>query len=366
MFGCAHEYLYMVIMTILFVKVQCGPVPGPAMHLSFGTSPGRGGQVRSNTVSCTLDASLTNLDKVTVLTLYGSKAYGQAGEFDSLATIDLWSPQARLLNTLDAAAGVEAFGQINNVDVKNSQLTISWGYPPVTCPRQYKCVANGLDREGRVMTMSIEKDTKLSPTTITDLQVNENQTSTELDTFKTGLQNLSSDVAALKQTVSSLGSLIQNQTSGIQHFEERVLSELKNLKLASALGKFDFSGVFEGKFYFVSKTAATFDIGAADFQCQVMGGRLLEMESKKEYDFVFNFVKGLGGDNFFTGGNDIHKEGEWTFWHSGRPVTFANWHRGQPNNSGNNEDCLEIRISFAASNDLGCNAQAKFVCEAPA
>ena len=147
--------------------------------------------------------------------------------------------------------------------------------------------------------------------------------------------------------------------------QQTILNLLKLAKLESFLGKFDVSAVFQGRRYFVTKALAPFSIRIADFLCEAMGGYLTEIEDKEEYEFLFEFLKGKGSDEFLTGANDIDEEGVWTYWHSGKPVIYANWLPGEPNNSQNNEDCMEIQTSLNGYNDFLCTADAKFVCEVP-
>ena len=357
--------------------IHCGPylpVPRQAIHLSISPSG-----VGSHTVRCTLDARLTSMEKVTSLTVYGPKPYGKADEFDSLASVDLWSPHARLTQDLgDIEAQV--FGQIGGPWFeKKSSLEISWKYPLSFYPKQYKCVANGLDEEGLVVSMSITTETTPSKEHETDPGVGlvngspSNNSSADEETTNTDCQKLSSNVEKMQLTVESLEELVKNQSSIIKENQEKqeTNSELinyimKNLKLVYFLDSFDISEVFQGKRYFVTKNVAVFDIKAANVQCNVLGGFLFEIENKEEYDFVFNFCKSLGGNDFYTGGNDIEKEGKWTYWHSGMSVAFPNWRQGQPDNGGGSEDCLILRMSYGASNDEFCGHKGKFVCEVPA
>ena len=109
-----------------------------------------------------------------------------------------------------------------------------------------------------------------------------------------------------------------------------------------------------------------FNIEDSDYQCELLGGYLAELNDRNEYYFVFNYVKDLEGIKFMTGGNDREVEGKWKFYHSQTDVIYPNWYRGQPDSAGGNEDCLMIRINFGASNDAPCDVTAKFICEVPA
>ena len=329
---------------------------------------------RSHTVACTLDPRLTPMVKVTALFLYGCRSYGTAGQVDSLATVDLWSPLARPLGGL-GDAHVDVFGEIGRNDVSRSQLGISWKYQFASSPKQYKCVINGLDSNGHVVTISITSETSITTPHSIDIGVSDNHgaidkqqvhsTSTDMESVELDFQNLTSKVDDIEEAVNCLEELIENKSLTTLQKQQTILNELKLAKLASVLDKFDVSAVFQGRRYFVTKTVVSFNIRNADFLCEAMGGYLTEIEDKEEYDFLLKFVKGVGGGNFYTGTNDIDKEGVWTYWHSGKPVTYANWHSGEPNNYANKEDCMVIGVKSKSSNDWQCTEDAKFVCEVP-
>ena len=184
--------------------------------------------------------------------------------------------------------------------------------------------------------------------------------STEMESVELNSQNLTSKVDDIEEAVN----LLEDLSLTTLQKRQNILNGLKLAKLVSFLDKFDVSAVFQGRRYLVSHALASFNIRIADFLCEAMGGYLTEIEDKEEYDFLFEILKGVGGDNFFTGANDIDEEGVWTYWHSGKPVTYVNWASGQPDNY-KNEDCMEINFELNAFNDRHCTANAKFVCEVP-
>ena len=354
-----HKFtLFICLMTVL-KDVQCGPLSGPAIHLTVSPRQDDVDIVRSHTVACTLDARLTPMVKATALTLYGSRSYGTAGQFDSLATVDLWSPLPRPLGDL-RDADVDVFGEIGRKNVSMSQLGISLKYQFASSLKQFKCVVNGLDSNTRVVTISITSETFITTPHSIDIGVSDNHgaidkeqvncASTVIESVELNFQNMTSKLDDISKAVNSLEELME------KHFLA---------KIASVLDKFDVSAVFQGRRYCVTNAVASFNIRNADFLCEVMGGYLTEIEDKEEYDFLFEFLKGVGGDDFFTGANDIDEEGVWTYWHSEKPVTYVNWASGQPDNNENDEDCMEIQIGLNGLNDWPCTTNAKFVCEVP-
>lgn len=75
--------------------------------------------------------------------------------------------------------------------------------------------------------------------------------------------------------------------------------------------------------------------------CQgCFGGDLASVADKDENQFLANTL--LGSDTVFLGGNDIFSEGDWE-WTDGTKWGFTNWKKGEPNNDGGGEHCLEMR-----------------------
>ena len=61
---------------------------------------------------------------------------------------------------------------------------------------------------------------------------------------------------------------------------------------------------------------------------------------------------------------DVCAEVEGRFvWVDGSPVGDGNWNRGEPNNSGNREDCAHVWWRYGTWNDRPCNSDLAYVCE---
>ena len=76
---------------------------------------------------------------------------------------------------------------------------------------------------------------------------------------------------------------------------------------------------------------------------------------------------------YWIGLSDRKKEGAFV-WDSGYTLSghvAKHWSKGEPNNHGKGEDCVEIRSADGKSgisngmNDLPCTIKAKFVCQKP-
>jgi hypothetical protein len=89
---------------------------------------------------------------------------------------------------------------------------------------------------------------------------------------------------------------------------------------------------------------------------------------------VENFFTDGVSDSFsdakwWTGFNDLTVEGTWV-WINGDPVTYTNWHPGEPNNVYSSfwrqdEDCMQYnRYGDGTWNDEWCSQSFRFICEA--
>jgi hypothetical protein len=66
--------------------------------------------------------------------------------------------------------------------------------------------------------------------------------------------------------------------------------------------------------------------------------------------------------DLWTGMTDYADEGQWS-WADGSTVSYTNWAPGEPNNFGNDEDCMELGYYADGKwNDNGCSAQHPFMC----
>lgn len=109
-----------------------------------------------------------------------------------------------------------------------------------------------------------------------------------------------------------------------------------------------------------------------------MGGDLASIKSAGENDFIVNLIKNHpGGGRVSWNGAWIglkRNQGGTSFsWVDGTSVSYSNWNRGEPNNSGGNENCGNIYARGSNSgywNDLTCDRAPSFdnpvlLCQKP-
>ncbi|XP_052076434.1 mannose-binding protein C-like isoform X2 [Mytilus californianus] len=92
-----------------------------------------------------------------------------------------------------------------------------------------------------------------------------------------------------------------------------------------------------------------------------------------EQDYLVKLIQSdvsltaAGQKGFFINGNDYDSENKYEWTASGYPESFnyTNWHVGQPNNVGDNQDCLLMQ--YPESNyewgDVSCSEKHPFICE---
>jgi hypothetical protein len=95
--------------------------------------------------------------------------------------------------------------------------------------------------------------------------------------------------------------------------------------------------------------------------CRLHGYRLASIESMAENQAL---VDALAADAW-VGATDSVVEGTFA-WENGSTSSYANWHTGEPSDSGGNEECVTIVTHspyFGRWNDLICHGLVGYVCE---
>ncbi|XP_037263352.1 hepatic lectin-like isoform X1 [Falco rusticolus] len=95
---------------------------------------------------------------------------------------------------------------------------------------------------------------------------------------------------------------------------------------------------FDGKCYYFSLSRTSWHKAKA--ACEEMHSRLAVIDSYTKQNFIMFRTR---NERFWIGLTDENSEGEWE-WIDGTDykTTFTFWKEGEPNNSGNNEDCAHL------------------------
>ncbi|GFO31298.1 collectin-11 [Plakobranchus ocellatus] len=369
--ACFQNYLLMAMIVLIVTFVTSGKGATPAINLDVSHTNDPTTPSGLLVVNCSVDANLTDMVTVASLTVFGSKPYGNQGEFDELALVDMWSQSPKLTSDLEDA-DVVISGKTGPENDSHSYLAMSWNSPTPGYRQYYKCVANGLDHQRQGVSIA----------TTVKIEILNGGCCEKMDSIDSQLREVTEKVgntctaktaAALTGQVKNLHSKIEALDSKIEGEIEALASKLETFQqnqnlhfkmMAIDKGSFDVSDISKGRVYLASKAQAAFNIGAANQACKSSGGHLVEFDDDEEYQFVYDFATRTGGANtFWTGANDIEREGHFVYFNSKKPVpTLTAWSSGQPDNADGSEDCIEIRLTFGL-NDWICSQTGKFVCE---
>ena len=72
--------------------------PGMILDVSYNLEPTS--QSGFLVINCSLDSSLTDLETVASLAVFGSRPYGSEGDLEQLAAVDLWSNTPKLVSLI--------------------------------------------------------------------------------------------------------------------------------------------------------------------------------------------------------------------------------------------------------------------------
>ncbi|XP_061183460.1 brevican core protein-like [Saccostrea echinata] len=99
----------------------------------------------------------------------------------------------------------------------------------------------------------------------------------------------------------------------------------------------------------------------AQMFCRLQKANLAGIENKEENEWLQNtFSK----EKLWLDLNDLSVEGRWSWFSTGKPVTYTNWMPRQPDSVG--EDCGQMNspgYKKGQWNDKECDAKLRFICE---
>ena len=126
---------------------------------------------------------------------------------------------------------------------------------------------------------------------------------------------------------------------------------------------------FNGHYYYLYTGGIASSYDEALQYCKDKGGYLATLTSKEENDFVYSYILQQDCDSAYFGLSDAANEGHWE-WCTGEPLSYTNWHSGEPNGENSNEDYALFYYKFSDGSwndgDFGgstMNGGNAFICE---
>ncbi|XP_077587204.1 C-type mannose receptor 2-like isoform X2 [Stigmatopora nigra] len=116
---------------------------------------------------------------------------------------------------------------------------------------------------------------------------------------------------------------------------------------------------YKRKCYYFSKTGEGKSWFSAQDYCEDKNAQLLIIKDLEERDWVRSQIADYA--YHYIGLTDMNNEGKWEWIDTtSLDPKLANWHKGEPNNDGNKEDCVEMQGGW---NDVNCNHHRGFICK---
>ncbi|XP_049315398.1 C-type lectin 37Db-like [Bactrocera dorsalis] len=123
-----------------------------------------------------------------------------------------------------------------------------------------------------------------------------------------------------------------------------------------------------GSKYYLINTATTMNWFGAVLYCRNYDSDLAVIESAAEMNalnFYLTTNEGHIGKNFWLGATDLADEGKFMSLKDGRPMLYAKWSGGQPDNRDQHEDCVHLWPvhDIFYMNDNNCMTKLYAICE---
>ncbi|XP_049310377.1 C-type lectin 37Db-like [Bactrocera dorsalis] len=120
-----------------------------------------------------------------------------------------------------------------------------------------------------------------------------------------------------------------------------------------------------GDKYYLIYTAFTMNWFDAMLYCRNYDCDLAVIESEAEMNVLSSYLTRNGniGKQFWLGITDLAEEGRFMSIKDGRPMPYAKWSDGQPDNNALLDDCLWRVNNTFEMNDANCRAKLYVICE---
>lgn len=114
--------------------------------------------------------------------------------------------------------------------------------------------------------------------------------------------------------------------------------------------------------YVVSPIFVTYE--DAEIMCETGGGLLAPIKDMETQNFLHKLRVRKFLHRYWFGLNDKKTEGEWIYSDNTRMSGFSKWHRGEPNNFGKNQHCVNMWLERHLEwDDEDCARKMLYVCE---
>ncbi|XP_008823002.1 C-type lectin domain family 4 member K [Nannospalax galili] len=158
---------------------------------------------------------------------------------------------------------------------------------------------------------------------------------------------------------SALNAKVRGLQSSLENLSKLLKGQNDILRMVSQGWKY-----FKENFYYFSHTPKTWY--SAEQFCISRKAHLTSVTSESEQEFLYKTTDGLP---HWIGLTKAGSEGNW-YWVDETPFNKQQsgrfWIPGEPNNVGNNEHCVNIRVSSLQSwNDASCDDKLLFICKQP-
>ncbi|XP_063814816.1 pulmonary surfactant-associated protein D-like [Pseudophryne corroboree] len=170
-----------------------------------------------------------------------------------------------------------------------------------------------------------------------------------------------------KGTIGQKGDQGISATSEVDTVKEHLKVFERELQILQAsLNKYNKILLFHGgkqsgdKVFVTNGLEESFE--NAQKTCKESGGNLATPKNAAENSAAQEILHTKGeASKAFLGISDLQVEGIFKYL-SGEKITFTNWNLGEPNNSKDNEDCVEVQDN-GKWNDIPCNLLRLVICE---
>ncbi|XP_012501871.1 PREDICTED: C-type lectin domain family 4 member K [Propithecus coquereli] len=177
----------------------------------------------------------------------------------------------------------------------------------------------------------------------------------EADTLNARIPELKADL----DKASAINVKVRELQSSLETISKLLKQQNDILQMVSQGWKY-----FRGNFYYFSPIPKTWY--SAQQSCLLRNSHLTSVTSESEQEFLYKTAAGL---TYWIGLTKAGNEGVWS-WVDDSPFNKVQsakfWMPGEPNNMGNNEHCVSIKVSLLRSwNDESCDNKLFFICKRP-